>query len=372
MRAMTHSIRLAALLLVLLALPAFAQDTDSIYVLRDAAGKFAAYTVTDTGQGLHRRDVALAQDAVISIAGVGNLPSFPVTLRPPAKPAAEVAKSRKSAPIFVVADTHGEYEILAEMLKAHRVVDKQLRWSFGDGQLVVLGDVFDRGAHQVEILWLLYELEAQARRAGGALHLVLGNHELMVLGGDVRYLNAKYQDTTTALGAPSYSQLFGVESVLGQWLRTKPAVLRLNDTLYLHGGLSPGLVDRNLTLTQINATIREVAAGTGFVNGPERDRAQFLMGPEGPLWYRGYFAEVAGAVASDADIDRVLAHFGASRIVVGHTRVPTIRLLYQGRVVAVQVYPRRTDAGVEFETLLIRGRVLARCRPDGGTERLTP
>jgi hypothetical protein len=354
-----------------LALPAFAQDVDSAYVLRDANGKFTAWTITQTPEGLQKRALELGGGTLLTVAAVGSQPAFPVKLRPRARPAPEVAKTRKSAPIFVVADTHGEFEILADMLKKHRVVDQALRWSYGSGNLVVLGDVFDRGAHQVEILWLLYELEDQARKAGGAVHFVLGNHELMVLGGDLRYLNAKYRATTEAFGAASYSQLFGPDTALGQWLRSKPALLRLDDTLYLHGGLSPRVVDRNLTQQQINASIRAVM-NAAALDATEQERAQFLLGPDGPLWYRGYFPEAAGSMATDAEVGRILAHFDASRIIVGHTRVPTIQPLYEGRVVAVQVYPRRTESGVEFETLLVKGGVLSRCRADGGTERLFP
>jgi hypothetical protein len=369
MRAMTHGLRLIAVLLLLAPLRGIAQDADSSYVWRSADGQFAALTVAGSSAGPQKRVVPLQGGTLLRVEGVGAVPAFDVQLRPPADVAPEIARSRKSAPIFVVADTHGEYEILAGMLQAHRVIDARLRWSFKDGHLVVLGDVFDRGAHQVEILWLLYELEAQARRAGGALHFVLGNHELMVLGGDLRYLHPKYLDTTRALGAQSYSQLFGPDSVLGQWLRSRPAVLKLDDTLYLHGGLSPGLVDRQLTQAQINAAIREVAAGAPITGEAQRERAQYLMGQDGPLWYRGYFAD-AGGGAADADISRLLTHFGARRIVVGHTRVPTIQALYDGRVLAVQVYPRRTAAGVEFETLMIRDRELLRCRPDGTREPL--
>ena len=135
-----------------------------------------------------------------------------------------------------MADTHGEYEILVAMLQKHGVVDQQLGWNFGRGDLVVLGDVFDRGPNHTEILWLLYQLEAEARRAGGGVHLVLGNHETMVLLGDLRYLNPKYVQTTALLGVGSYSELFDATSVLGQWLRTLPTVLKINDLLFLHAG----------------------------------------------------------------------------------------------------------------------------------------
>jgi diadenosine tetraphosphatase ApaH/serine/threonine PP2A family protein phosphatase len=203
------------------------------------------------------------------------------------------------------------------------------------------------------------------------VHFVLGNHEVMVLGGDLRYLNPKYGTTAGVLGVGSYSQLFGPDSVLGQWLRSRPAVLKLNDLLFLHGGISPRLVELDIPLAQINASIRAALDPVPPAGEAERERAAFLLGQDGPLWYRGYFAESRAAATPDFEIVRMLEHFGVSRILVGHTRVPTIQSLYDGRVIAVQVYPRRTVSGaVEFETLLMRGGVFYRARPDGSTERL--
>jgi hypothetical protein len=280
----------------------------------------------------------------------------------------EIAVPARS-PIFVVADTHGEYEILAQMLTSQKIVDARLRWAFGRGHLVVLGDVFDRGPNHLEILWLLYSLEAQAEKAGGGVHLVLGNHELMAMKGDARYLNPKYVETAQVLGAPAYAALFAPDSVLGQWLRSKPVVLKVNDLLCLHGGISRALVDQRLTLAQINGAVRHWLEGS--VPEEEAGRADFLTTSLGPLWYRGYFAEAGDFTgATMADVDLTLAHFGVRRILVGHTIVPTITPLYDGKVIAVQVYPRREGGAVHFESLLIHPGELLRATPDGLTRAL--
>jgi hypothetical protein len=193
----------------------------------------------------------------------------------------------------------------------------------------------------------------------------------MVMAGDLRYLNPKYHITAGVFGVGSYTRLFGPDTVLGQWLHTRATVLKLNDLLFLHGGISPRLVDLDFSHPQINASIRAAMNQVALASDAERERSAFLLGADGPLWYRGYFAESSGAATPDSDIGRILTHFGVSRILVGHTRVPAIKTLYDGRVIAVQVYPRRTGSGaVEFETLLIRGGVLYRARPDGSTERL--
>ena len=353
---------------------AAAAEADGPYVLRNAAGKLEAWSVVVTAEGARKQVAPTVVGARLSVAAVGSLPAFVVKLRAPADPMPDEVSGDARQPLFVVADTHGEYEILADMLMKHAVIDSALRWKFGRGRLVFLGDVFDRGAHQLEILWLIYELEAQARKAGGGVYFVLGNHETMNLLGDLRYLNPRYRETSELLGVDSYAALFDAGSVLGQWLRSKPAVLQIGDLLCLHGGISPALVDGKFTLAEINQRIRAVLNGAEPPAGEDRDRSQLLFGNDGPLWYRGYFpAEAGGALATAGDVDRIRTHFGVERLLVGHTRVPTITPLYDGRVIAVQVYPSHDGFGNDiFESLLVRDGRLLRARPDGRTEPLLP
>lgn len=368
------------LLVLLAALAALrvapAAEPDGPYVLRNAVGKLEAWSVMVTPDGARKQVTPVAVGDTLPVAAVGSLPAFGVRLRTPAPDAPDNVRADARQPLFVVADTHGEYEILADMLMRHAVVDSALRWKFGRGRLVFLGDVFDRGAHQLEILWLIYELEAQARKAGGAVYFVLGNHESMNLLGDLRYMNPRYRETLELLGVASYPDLFDAHSVLGQWLRSKPAVLKLGDLLCLHGGISPALADGKYTLAEINQRVRQVLNAGQLPAGNDADaqRTAFLFGSDGPLWYRGYFpAESAGGMATAADIDRIRASFGVERILVGHTKVPTITPLYDGKVIAVQVYPAHDSFGNEiFESLLIRDGVLWRARPDGRTEKLLP
>jgi hypothetical protein len=303
----------------------------------------------------------------LTIPAVGTVPAFPVKLRPPNRVAADSVKPGANSPIFVVADTHGEYELLVAMLQTHGILDARLRWSFGRGQVVILGDVFDRGPNHTEILWLLYGLEEQAARVGGGVHLLLGNHETMVLRGDLRYLHPKYPQAARVLEAGTYAELFDGGSVLGQWLRTRPTVLKVGDLLCLHGGISRAIVDRELTLFDINVSVRAALSGA-----PADARTELLMGSTGPLWYRGYFAgQTDFPTASAEDIDRILAWFRVRRILLGHTIVPTITPLYDGKVIAVQVYPKREDAThVHFEALRIDGGRLRRAKFDGALEPL--
>ena len=358
-------------LLLLVSIHASAQS-DGPYVIRTSDGSLKAWSVDVVDDVARKRVRALKENATIVVPAVGAIPSFEVALRGPADIPREEVKTNRKAPIFVAADTHGEFEILAQMLMEHRIVDPELRWSFGSGHLVVLGDVFDRGPNQREILWLLYALEAQAQKAGGGVHLLLGNHEFMILQGDVRYLNPKYQRTAQVLGVDAYTRLFSEASLLGQWLRTRASIMKIDQLLVLHGGVSPAIVERGLTLAQINSTLRSTLARQTFAGAGERNLAEFLSGPEGPLWYRGYFPDDAGRQeATTQDVQRIREYFGVTTVLVGHTRVPTITPLYSGAVIAVQVYPRRSPDGVTtFEALLVRDGRFHRARPNGTLEEL--
>lgn len=94
--------------------------------------------------------------------------------------------------IFVVSDMHGQHEIFRQLLLSNDIINENNEWIWGDGNLVVLGDVFDRGDNVNKALWLIYGLEQQAQEYGGMVHFLLGNHEVMVLQNDLRYVDKKY------------------------------------------------------------------------------------------------------------------------------------------------------------------------------------
>lgn len=345
---------------------------DGPYVTSSAAGEWIAKWVEGTVDAPRVRDQAVKIGESITVPAVGNLPAFDVQLRGEPKTAPDEIDVSARVPLFVMADTHGEFAIAVQLLQRQHIIDEQLRWSFGQGRLAILGDVFDRGPNHTELLWLIYKLEAEAARAGGGVHMALGNHEVMVLTGDERYLNPKYRQVAALLAGSSHTKLWDEQTLLGRWLRAKAAVFRLGSYLCLHGGISRQLVDQRLPLAQINKVVRDSLHGQRASN----ELSELVLGPAGPLWYRGYFEREARAggfiPAVSGDIDLILDTFKVRAVLVGHTTVPTVTSLYGGRVIAVQVYPHRDEAtgASVMEALSIQRGQMFRARVDGSTEPL--
>ncbi|SDW17132.1 metallophosphoesterase [Lysobacter enzymogenes] len=288
----------------------------------------------------------------------------PILVRAPA-PAQTDAPAGAVARIAVLSDVHGQYDLLARLLRSNGIVGRDLRWRYGRGHLVVVGDVFDRGPKVNQALWLLYALEQQARDAGGAVHYLIGNHETMALGGDLRYVNAGYQRSAAALGQ-SYPQLYGPDSVLGQWLRTRQTIARVGDSLFVHGGISPDYVAADFDTERSNADYR---ASLGTPKAQWKDDPKLLPlynGKTSPVWYRGYFTDPELA---QAQVDDIAARLGVARIVVGHTTHHHIASYFDGRVIGVDSGIKNGESG---EILLIEDGRFSRGTTDGARLPLLP
>jgi hypothetical protein len=257
--------------------------------------------------------------------------------------------------IMVVGDIHGGYDSLLVFLRNNGIIDPGLNWTWGKGHLVFLGDIFDRGDKVTEALWLIYQLEGQAAEAGGAVHLILGNHEIMVLNHRESYVADKYLIMSDKLNI-TYANLFSKKTVLGQWLRTKNTILKINDHLFVHAGLSNDFVEAGFTLSEINHHVRF------FINHPQREsrgeiNRNTFIGKNGPFWYRGYLEDNHEYKHMPEDeLIKVLSAFQANRIFIGHTNVKQITPLYQGRVFAMDV-PFYSN-GVEMQGIAIENDVM--------------
>jgi hypothetical protein len=302
--------------------------------------------------------------------------------------------------VVAVGDIHGAYEQFVGILQEAGIVDKDLAWKGGKTVLVQTGDVLDRGPRSRDALDLLMTLGDKAKAQGGEVRPLLGNHETMVMIGDLRYVAPeefqafataesekirdkeydayvkyrKQRSSKTRQPAPSgddakkawmdahplgfieFRQAFSPSGKYGKWLRMQDAVTQVDDTIFLHGGLSPELKFKNIQ--DINQQIRKdletydkawtKLAQRGVIwayqtlTEAQKDaelelRAQQSGGgnldPElvtflslgnllfasqtGPLWYRGYAQDSEGDLGPK--LDQVLKQFKAKYMVMGHT-----------------------------------------------------
>lgn len=239
------------------------------------------------------------------------------------------------APVLAIGDVHGKFDALIPILQNNGIIDENLNWSWGNGHLVFLGDVFDRGYKVSQVLWLAYKLERQARKAGGDVHFLIGNHEVMIMLGDYKYLNIRYRFLMNYFYM-NYAGLYTDHTVIGDWIRSRNTVMRYNNILFSHAGISRPVIDQGLSLDSMNIKIRQ------FLNIYEDTvfsaHEQLLFLADGPLWFRGYARPTWNKkTVSQAHVDSVLTYYKADYQVIGHSPVSEITPLYQGKVIDIDV-----------------------------------
>ena len=262
----------------------------------------------------------------------------------------EKSTYNKVKKIIALSDIHGQYDLTIELLKNNKVIDKELNWNFGKGHLVIAGDIFDRGDKVNEVLWLVYKLEIQAKNDGGRVHFVLGNHEFMVLQKDLRYIHEKYKVSSKLIGL-EYDQLYGNKTVLGRWLRSKPSIIKINNNVFTHGGVSEEfLINRGVDFEKINLMMRY------YIDTPFEEMNSSIYnlynGEKSLIWYRDYFKEY-GEDLTDADISKILKMLNTKHIVVGHCSYDQVVQLYNNKIFGVDSSIKNGKYG---EVLLIKKR----------------
>src|SRR5512136_742296 len=97
--------------------------------------------------------------------------------------------------IVAVGDLHGDFDACTRILRSANLIDKNSAWIGGRTHLVQTGDILDRGVETRKLIDLLMRIEVQANKAGGRVHVLLGNHEVMNIRGDLRYVSAGEYDS---------------------------------------------------------------------------------------------------------------------------------------------------------------------------------
>lgn len=272
--------------------------------------------------------------------------------------ALEPSEFQQPSRLLSFSDIEGNFGALRQLLRNNSVIDDSYNWTFGNGHLVFAGDMFDRGSQVTECLWLLYSLQQQANAAGGYVHFILGNHELMNLQGNHRYVREKYMRNTQLMGK-SLKELYSEHSELGRWLRTKNVVEKIGDILFAHAGISAAINRLGLSIPEINRIARIYYGDTTKTFADTLSNV-VMSSQLGPFWYRGYYKDSGPAIS--AQIDSTLNRFSVNRIVTGHTIVAdTISVHYDGKVINTDTH----HAGGKSEALLIEGDHFYRVNQEG-------
>ncbi|RLA03250.1 MAG: hypothetical protein DRQ47_05505 [Gammaproteobacteria bacterium] len=193
-----------------------------------------------------------------------------------------------SSSIHVIGDVHGAYNEIQKTLTNLGLIDQQNNWSGGTSHFVCLGNIMDKGAATKKVMDLFIKLQTQAEQAGGQFHVILGEHEVMNLKGDRHGLSAEeiaefsedetteqrqkaYQqyiqwhkltqseqtqtdfDTKYPVGFFAHQQAFGLSGKYGKWLLELPFIIKINDQLFTHGGLS-----QNIKLTDLTSLNKQL------------------------------------------------------------------------------------------------------------------
>lgn len=272
----------------------------------------------------------------------------------------------KVSKILAVGDFHGNYNALVNYLLINKIVDENLNWNWGDGHLVFCGDVTDRGSGVTESLWFIYHLDLQARKSGGRVHMLLGNHEVMVMTNDIRYLNEKYAFFSKYFSR-DYASNFSKNSVLGRWLRSQNTVIKINGFLFSHAGISPQVLSQQIEIDEINRIVHDYLVNK---KAPKKDDiTTLIMGVNGPMWYRGYvFASDKSPLITQNEVDSILDFYDAEKLIIAHTENGSIKYLFNQKVIAIDVPIKNKE--IISEGLLFENGDLKRVDFEGKITRL--
>jgi hypothetical protein len=263
--------------------------------------------------------------------------------------------------IVAIGDVHGAIEKFTAILRRAGLIDDQQRWTGGKTILVQTGDLSDRGAGMKAALDLIMALENQAKAAGGRVHAVLGNHEVMNMVGETR--DGSPEIFASFGGEAATREAFGARGRYGKWLRSRATIADVDDNLFMHAGVD--LTFSDASVNEINQRVRReiaewdqglkylvdeklVSASPKFLeaveaarkeqerllssalrNEPEAQRTAALLAPlvnigfsslfapNGPLWFRGFatWTDEEG----NGKLSEILKKFKAKRFVTGHT-----------------------------------------------------
>lgn len=240
----------------------------------------------------------------------------------PAAPATTVFRLPAVERLVAIGDLHGDFEATKQVFALAGATDAEGRWVGGRLVVVQTGDQLDRGDGEREILDFLDRVKGEAEAAGGALHILNGNHEIMNVAGDFRYVTPGARHAFDDVFPRASSANAAPEDLRGRAgaflpgggtarrLAARPVILQVGDTVFAHAG-----VTREDVAFGIDRINRETSA---WMRGERPAPPSRVHDQEGPVWTRRYGADAVPAAVCAALADTLRA-LSATRLVVGHT-----------------------------------------------------
>lgn len=182
--------------------------------------------------------------------------------------AEEISIFTSQAPVYIISDIHGDFNKLETNLKTIGLIDFDGNWVGEDAHFISLGDILhtnnDKQPSSRKIIDLFMKLQIQAEDKGGKVHVLMGDKELDQLQGNWGTLTTERIEQFSDLyphqeDLNAYHQAFSLTGKYGQWLAGLPFVIKVNDQLFTHAGISKWI--KNTELNALNKKLR-----TGLIN----------------------------------------------------------------------------------------------------------
>jgi hypothetical protein len=282
--------------------------------------------------------------------------------------------------IIVIGDIHGDYDLAKRSFEVAGLINKndtELNWVADPPNTIVVqvGDQIDSCrpvnvggynchnskqkddiAEDIKVLDFFNQMHEKAKRVGGAVYSLLGNHELMNASGDFDYVsyenyyNYQYVDKNNVKheGPPGRKSSFKPGGPVANMLACKrTSVLIIGSNIFLHAGLLPGLVrrldylnlDDRTKLKYLNRIVRKWLLNKMSPNRDkeattEKDDIDVVLGKDirvlgsgkktlSPFWTRAFgdikVGEKMDSTKCKEALENVLQVLKIGQIIVGHT-----------------------------------------------------
>lgn len=224
--------------------------------------------------------------------------------------------------IFAIGDAHSDFFRLARAMTAAGIIEKlperpaDAKWCAGRAVLVTTGDMVDKGPRALDVLRLLMTVRTDARRAGGDVVILAGNHEAEFLADPAAPKGQEFAKQLKA-GNIDPSQVGACKGEIGEFLCSLSFAARIGDWFFSHGGNAGGRTVERLTADLQQGVDRE-GYRTKHLIGDDSILESRLNGDGRKVWIDAGMPD-RGERELLADYAKAL---GVTHIVEGHVPSP--------------------------------------------------